>query len=128
MGLGSCARRGSTPVEPHGVVRLAPMEVLPVLAWGPAGGQPADPRLTFPRRRPRVSPVPYYSLGIDIGGTFTDIVIVDHDAGRQVSRKVLTTHEDPARAVAAGVAALLRDGRFATCTCPRIDHAPAPSP
>src|SRR5215468_3421293 len=123
MRLGSCARRGSTPVEPHGVVRLAPKEVLPVLAWGPAGGQPAEPRLTFPGCRPRVSPVPHYSLGIDIGGTFTDIVIYDHDAGRQVSRKVLTTHEDPARAVAAGVAALLREGRFAPGEFTRVVHA-----
>ena len=39
-----------------------------------------------------------YSLGIDIGGTFTDIVIWDHDGGRSWSRKVLTTHDDPARA------------------------------
>src|SRR5215813_255330 len=110
-------------VEPHGVVRLAPMEVLPVLAWGPAGGQPADPRLTFPGCRPRVSPVPHYSLGIDIGGTFTDIVIYDHDAGRQASRKVLTTHDDPARAVAAGVAALLREGRFEPSEFTRVVHA-----
>ena len=39
-----------------------------------------------------------YSLGIDIGGTFTDIVVYDHARGRQLSRKVLTTHDDPARA------------------------------
>ena len=45
-----------------------------------------------------------YSLGIDIGGTFTDIVVYDHARGRQINRKVLTTHDDPARAVAAGVA------------------------
>src|SRR5262249_56441739 len=44
--------------------------------------------------------VPRYSLGIDIGGTFTDIVVYDHDSGRQWSRKILTTHDDPARAVA----------------------------
>ena len=55
----------------------------------------------------------HYSLGIDIGGTFTDIVIYDHDSGRQMNRKVLTTHEDPARAVAAGVDVLLLEGRFA---------------
>jgi N-methylhydantoinase A len=59
-----------------------------------------------------------YSLGIDIGGTFTDLVVYDHAGGRQWSRKVLTTHDDPARAVAAGVAALLRritePGREAT--------------
>jgi len=40
--------------------------------------------------------VAQYSLGIDIGGTFTDLVVYDHDAGTSVSRKVLTTHDDPA--------------------------------
>ena len=64
-----------------------------------------------------------YSLGIDIGGTFTDIVVYDHDSGRQVSRKVLTTHDDPARAVAAGVATLLAGGRFEASAFTRVVHA-----
>jgi N-methylhydantoinase A len=34
-------------------------------------------------------------LGIDIGGTFTDIVISDPATGRQASHKELTTHGDP---------------------------------
>jgi N-methylhydantoinase A len=67
--------------------------------------------------------VPHYSLGIDIGGTFTDIVVYDHDSGRQVNRKVLTTHEDPARAVAAGVDALLHEGRFEPGEFTRVVHA-----
>jgi N-methylhydantoinase A len=67
--------------------------------------------------------VPHYSLGIDIGGTFTDLVVYDHDTGRQVNRKVLTTHEDPARAVAAGVAALLADGRLEPRHVTRVVHA-----
>ena len=58
--------------------------------------------------------MPRYSLGIDIGGTFTDLVIYDHESGVQVNRKLLTTHDDPARAVAAGVAALLSGGQPAT--------------
>ena len=65
----------------------------------------------------------HYALGIDIGGTFTDIVIYDHDSGRQVNRKVLTTHDDPARAVAAGVDALLREGRFEPGEFARVVHA-----
>ena len=72
---------------------------------GPLRGPPAQEVVPGSR-------VPSYSLGIDIGGTFTDIVVYDHDSGRQWSRKVLTTHDDPARAVAAGVAALLREGRL----------------
>jgi N-methylhydantoinase A/oxoprolinase/acetone carboxylase beta subunit len=32
--------------------------------------------------------MPQHSLGIDIGGTFTDIVVYDHDSGRQWSCRV----------------------------------------
>jgi N-methylhydantoinase A len=64
-----------------------------------------------------------YSLGIDIGGTFTDLVVYDHAGGRQWSRKVLTTHDDPARAVVAGVAALLRAGGVDPAGIGRVVHA-----
>ncbi len=64
-----------------------------------------------------------YSLGIDIGGTFTDIVVYDHARGRQLNRKVLTTHDDPARAVAAGVAALLGRERVPPGEFTRVVHA-----
>ena len=67
--------------------------------------------------------MPHYSLGIDIGGTFTDLVVYDHDTGRQWSRKVLTTHDDPARAVAAGTAALLAEGRLDPSRFTRVVHA-----
>jgi N-methylhydantoinase A len=63
------------------------------------------------------------SLGIDIGGTFTDLVVYDHAGGRQWSRKVLTTHDDPARAVAAGVSALLRAGGVDPARIGRVVHA-----
>jgi len=64
-----------------------------------------------------------YSLGIDIGGTFTDLVVYDHDGCSQLSRKVLTTHDDPARAVAAGVAALLAEGAVDPARITRVVHA-----
>ena len=67
--------------------------------------------------------MPHYSLGIDIGGTFTDLVVYDHDTGRQWSRKVLTTHDDPARAVAAGTATLLAEGRLEPSRFTRVVHA-----
>jgi N-methylhydantoinase A len=48
------------------------------------------------------------SLGIDIGGTFTDLVAFDHVSGRAMVWKESTTAEDPAQGVLAGVAHLLR--------------------
>src|SRR4029450_13081382 len=65
----------------------------------------------------------HYSLGIDIGGTFTDIVVYDHASGRQVNRKVLTTPDAPARAVVVAVAAFLDQGRLEPSGVARVVHA-----
>ena len=46
-------------------------------------------------------------LAVDIGGTFTDIVL--EAPGRQLTTKVLTTPRAPERAVMEGVAAVLRE-------------------
>ena len=48
-----------------------------------------------------------YSLGIDIGGTFTDIVAYDQETGRIVKAKELTTPDDPSRGVITGIRNLL---------------------
>ena len=45
-------------------------------------------------------------LGCDIGGTFTDFLLLDGQTGELVSLKLLTTPADPSRAVADGVAEL----------------------
>ncbi|HXH84674.1 MAG TPA: hydantoinase/oxoprolinase family protein, partial [Candidatus Tectomicrobia bacterium] len=67
--------------------------------------------------------MPPCSLGIDIGGTFTDLVVYDHETGTHTNRKVLTTHDDPSRAVATGVAALLRDAGVDPARVARVVHA-----
>jgi N-methylhydantoinase A len=46
-------------------------------------------------------------LGVDIGGTFTDLVVVDETTGAVRVGKVLTTAKDPAQGVEHGVQALL---------------------
>ncbi len=48
-------------------------------------------------------------IGADIGGTFTDLVLVDDGGDRFGFGKVLTTPDAPDRAVEAGVAELLHD-------------------
>jgi N-methylhydantoinase A len=48
-------------------------------------------------------------LGCDIGGTFTDFVLLDVDSGELEFSKVLTTPSDPSEAVDQGVASI--DGR-----------------
>ncbi|RSM49548.1 hydantoinase/oxoprolinase family protein [Amycolatopsis balhimycina DSM 5908] len=47
-------------------------------------------------------------IGVDIGGTFTDLCAVD-ETGIVAVHKILTTHDEPARAVEEGLAALLTD-------------------
>ncbi|MEQ9124839.1 MAG: hydantoinase/oxoprolinase N-terminal domain-containing protein, partial [Alphaproteobacteria bacterium] len=64
-----------------------------------------------------------YSLGIDIGGTFTDVVVYDHDRERQFSRKLLTTHDDPARAVLDGVNRVIAEDDVPAAEIGRVVHA-----
>jgi N-methylhydantoinase A len=47
-------------------------------------------------------------IGIDVGGTFTDLVAVDDESGTARHFKLPSTPSDPAAAIADGVAALLQ--------------------
>ena len=49
-----------------------------------------------------------FRIGIDVGGTFTDLVAVD-DSGRVVLAKSTTTPDDPSRGVMAGLELLARE-------------------
>lgn len=64
-----------------------------------------------------------YSLGIDIGGTFTDVVAWEHETQRGFSRKILTTHEAPAQAVLQGIDEILRDDGPQPTDFQRVVHA-----
>jgi N-methylhydantoinase A len=64
-----------------------------------------------------------FGLGIDVGGTFTDIVAYDPSSGRQASHKQLTTHADPSRGVMAGIDRLLADNDIAPSSIVRVVHA-----
>ena len=48
-------------------------------------------------------------IGVDIGGTFTDLVWVDDDTGAVQVGKLLTTPKDPSQAVEQGVVTVLND-------------------
>jgi N-methylhydantoinase A len=64
-----------------------------------------------------------YSLGIDIGGTFTDLVLHDHAGGRHWGTKVLTTHADPQQGVVAGVRAILDGAGVEPSAIGHVVHA-----
>jgi N-methylhydantoinase A len=50
-------------------------------------------------------------FGVDIGGTFTDLVVVDETTGAIRVGKVLTTAKDPAHGVEQGIQSLLDEAR-----------------
>lgn len=48
-----------------------------------------------------------YRTGIDVGGTFTDLVLINDETGERAVGKILTTPEDPSDAVEKGLVDLL---------------------
>ncbi len=63
-----------------------------------------------------------YRAGIDIGGTFTDLVLIDDATGRQAVGKVLSTPEDPSEAVEDGLVELLEREDVAATRLRTIVH------
>ncbi len=58
-------------------------------------------------------------LGVDIGGTFTDVVLHDRASGRLASAKVPTDHRDPIRGIVAAKELLVAAGQPAAA----LSHA-----
>ncbi|MFD0681150.1 MULTISPECIES: hydantoinase/oxoprolinase family protein [unclassified Paenibacillus] len=48
-----------------------------------------------------------YMVGVDVGGTFTDVTLVDSHSGEILNHKVPSTPEDPSRAIMNGVVQIL---------------------
>lgn len=65
---------------------------------------------------------PIYALAIDIGGTFTDLVLLDTQTGQMVISKILTSYPDPSQGVLEGVRDLLAQGHISPETIGRIIH------
>ncbi|MBC5810697.1 MAG: hydantoinase/oxoprolinase family protein [Candidatus Eremiobacteraeota bacterium] len=63
-----------------------------------------------------------FALGVDIGGTFTDVVVLDRATGRLAAGKVLTDYSDLAGAVVAGVRQLLHDRGIAGAGVKNVVH------
>jgi N-methylhydantoinase A len=62
-----------------------------------------------------------FLIGVDIGGTFTDIVAVDQKNGKQFNGKVLTTPQNPSEAVLSGVNQIILNNKIDPKKC-RIIH------
>src|SRR5436190_3633576 len=53
------------------------------------------------------------TLGVDVGGTFTDFFLVDEETGEARTHKVASTPDDPSRAILEGLHALVPRGALA---------------
>ena len=53
------------------------------------------------------------TIGVDVGGTFTDIVFCDLSANQVAIHKVSTTPDDPSRGILRGIAEICRDNGIA---------------
>ncbi|MFF5212607.1 hydantoinase/oxoprolinase family protein [Streptosporangium sp. NPDC000396] len=61
-----------------------------------------------------------HAIGVDVGGTFTDVVL-SGPGGEITVAKCLSTHDDPAEGIVTGVTAVL--GRTAPSAVTRVVHA-----
>jgi N-methylhydantoinase A len=50
-----------------------------------------------------------YRLGVDVGGTFTDLALLDEGSGRLVVGKVPSVPRDPSEGILAGIARILKE-------------------
>src|SRR5712671_5186131 len=57
-----------------------------------------------------MSPSPRYRLGVDVGGTHTDLVLLDAASGALMVEKVASTPKNPALGVLDGVARFVARG------------------
>jgi N-methylhydantoinase A len=52
------------------------------------------------------------TLGVDVGGTFTDFFLMDEASGETRTHKVASTPDDPSRAILQGLRALMPEGKL----------------
>jgi N-methylhydantoinase A len=64
-----------------------------------------------------------FRIGCDIGGTFTDFVLIETETGHVHTAKRLTTPDDPARAMLVGLIELGHSAPGSTSACERLAHA-----
>src|SRR5919107_3929524 len=51
-----------------------------------------------------------YNVAVDVGGTFTDVLVFDEETGGLTEGKVLSTPDDPSKGVVEGIEAVCEKG------------------
>jgi N-methylhydantoinase A len=63
-----------------------------------------------------------YRLGVDVGGTFTDLLLIDDDTGATFRAKVPSTPDDPSRGVLTGIEQVTADADVAAGDLTHVMH------
>src|SRR4051812_42695879 len=63
-----------------------------------------------------------FAVGVDVGGTFTDVVLAGPQ-GQVAVAKTLSTHDDPTEGILTGIRAALSAGEVAPEQVSRVVHA-----
>ncbi len=77
----------------------------------------------MPRKKVETVPQGKYFLGIDIGGTFTDLVLAEETSHQLHNAKTLTTPDDPVEGVMSGVREVLVQAGASARDIQRVVHA-----
>src|SRR6202041_3315922 len=106
--------------EPTAASRVKGGHARMVRAVRPSPGEQCSP--TSPAQWERCTSG-MWRIGIDIGGTFTDVAMVEADTGRIEIAKVPTTPRDFGRGVIDGISRGLRNNAIDPATVTLLSHA-----
>src|SRR5205085_9920101 len=65
---------------------------------------------------------PMRRLGVDVGGTFTDLIYVDDEAGKILVHKTATTPDDPSQGTVEGIRELTREAGVSASALDQVFH------
>lgn len=68
------------------------------------------------------APAPRAIIGVDTGGTFSDVTLIEETTGRVVTAKTPSTPDDPSRGFADGIAAVLEAAGLTGAHVARVLH------
>ena len=83
--------------------------------WKPIPVRPRPPRA-------RCAPEPVLRLGVDVGGTFTDLLMLDEKNGRTYTAKVPSTPADSSIGVLNGIEKICREAGIAPTDITEVMH------
>ncbi len=63
-----------------------------------------------------------YRLGVDVGGTFTDLLLVNEETGDLSRVKISSTPSDPSQGVLAGIQRILEQNRVSPHNISHLMH------